>query len=133
MNKKRILKLADVIETEAGQHGLGFNMDTYLNSVDKDISGHNCGTVACIAGWTTFLFDPRGRLRSPARASKDAIAANNSSTRTGDFHNTAGDILGLTEIEANELFLPSAFDDPTPAQAAKVLRHLAETGEVEWG
>lgn len=54
----------------------------------------------------------------------------------------AGGALGLTAPQRNRLFMaaplghkpeyPYDVIDPTPKQAAKVLRHLAITGEVNW-
>jgi len=51
MNKDRLLKLADFVEANAVDNK--FNMTTYFsNSVTKpeDLQ-HNCGTIACLAGW----------------------------------------------------------------------------------
>jgi hypothetical protein len=85
-----------------------FSMDTWV-CVDPE-----CGTVACIGGWTCQLF---GR---PADARSD---------------NFAQWALGLSEDVSGHLFVPEGWRDPdfaTPAQAADVLDHLIATGEVRW-
>jgi hypothetical protein len=121
MNVENILKVADAIE----QHSipdLGFNMLWLKSEVggDADRSGHNCGTVACVAGWTIALFGSRG-----------------------DGFMEAGQHLGLPRSKYRPLFYPGTGLDEdeadthpawgaTPAQAASCLRHLAETGEVDW-
>lgn len=116
MDKERILHLADVIEKGSDQ--LGFNMAFYeylTSNPDLDMSGHKCGTVACIAGWAVHTFPPDDRYATAWTAARDQ--------------------LGLTTFQADQLFEPSvdaAYEKATPEIAAKVLRHLAETGEVEW-
>lgn len=85
-----------------------FDMDEW-EKVEGD-----CGTAACIGGWTSRLF--------------------------GASHKGSADRLGLTAKQASRLFYPydgylkdyaSAFD-ATPAQAAAVIDHLLNTGEVDW-
>lgn len=118
MNKDNVLKVADAIE----QHSipdLGFNMGYWRNSVHyidrpvRDLSGHNCGTVACIGGWTeAVLGDPVRDLGK------------------------AGELLQLDPDRAGMLFCPDGWHTDnakfTTARAVAVLRHLAETGEVDW-
>ena len=48
-----------------------------------------CGTAACIAGWTYIL---SVKSKTPPR--------------TGDEHTEAAELLGLTELQADRLFLP---------------------------
>jgi len=124
MNKENVLKVADAIE----QHSipeLGFNMNYGLVSRSdniKDLSGYNCDTVACIAGWCNMLTKPDARF--------------------SDF-DAAREFLGLDPKAASELFYASSqwefeggdhtyLERITPSKAAVVLRHLAETGEVNW-
>ena len=109
MNVENILKVADAIE----QHSipdLGFNMSVWKEAASpwrRDMSGHNCRTVACIAGWTVALFPD----------------------------DDAADALGMDDDRADLLFYPrgwingSAFPS---SRAVAVLRHLAATGEVDW-
>lgn len=74
-----------------------------------------CGTAACICGWTNVLFGGR---------------------ETDDEH-AAAHILGL-DIEASEnLFYPHGWGSDLwsvipPSAAVAVLDHLIATGEVDW-
>lgn len=71
-----------------------------------------CGTAACIAGWTLALFapgdEPSFNPATPARK-----------------------LLGL---DGSRLFYPPDHKarDYTPTQAADVIAHLLKTGEVDW-
>lgn len=125
MNKERILALADLIEKQPHtpvQAESGFNMADLVRE---------CGTPACIAGWAAW--EEEGR---PA-----AVSAPD----TGwCLERKAQQYLGLApsgEAELSDtaysLFYPEGdqvgfYDEITPAQAAACLRHLAETGEVDW-
>lgn len=81
-----------------------------------------CGTAACVAGWTVSVFRPRSPLNE----------------FRGDWvEDVAGLILGLSSDEADKLFFPPDFfsertDEWTPAQAADVIDHLLATGKVDW-
>jgi hypothetical protein len=117
MNTDHIRHLADVIERQPHTDlnaPTGFCMTNWT---------HNCGTPACIAGWANFVQDD------------------------GDLY--LGDIsaaarwLGITRSQAGELFAPDEnlceedgplflWSDITPTHAAAVLRHLADTGCVDW-
>lgn len=120
MNKERILHLADAIET--GSEILGFNMNYEYATLDDpscDKSDHGCGTVACILGWTVHLFCKRPTL-----------------CQLQDRH-LAASLLAINEDKAYHLFYPSQrygvkYSEVTPQKAARVLRHLAETGKVDW-
>ena len=122
MNVENILKVADAIE----QHSipdLGFNMSHWFDKATPDVpdlSGHECGTIACIAGWAS-------------RVSGDQ------SENPDHTYEVAADFLGLGALTANNLFMPTngfvslhQWNSITPAHAVAVLRHLAETGEVDW-
>lgn len=51
MNKKRLLKLADLLEQDAkNKKGIKFDMRTWGMAVDEETVGHSCGTVACAMG-----------------------------------------------------------------------------------
>lgn len=117
MNKDNVLKVADAIENHSIPD-LGFNMGGYILPADAetpDLSGHNCGTIGCIAGWA-------------ASVAKGSIIDDDAS---GD---KAGKFLGLSGFQRMELFVPSGWLDNnvTSSKAVAVLRHLAETGEVDW-
>lgn len=118
MNKERILTLASIIEQQphvAAGAPAGFCLNTFF---------HFCGTPSCIAGYAIaqarregFTFQPN--LSYTERAAK---------------------YLGLGNSVAFYLCIPPQgpeylshqYADVTPAMAAKVLRHLADTGRVDW-
>lgn len=116
MNTERLLKLAEHIEAlEMGQ----FDPHTFTNDPVKFNMGYwSCGTVACIGGWADCLWaGEEGWLM----ATKD--------------------ILDLEHNKAEELFYPGStrnaeheynYEDITPKMAASCIRHLVETGEVDW-
>jgi hypothetical protein len=120
MNKERILALADLIEKQ--EHtGLdsksGFNMGDFT---------HYCGTPACIAGWAIAM--KLGDLSCDV--DKEIFISGKS------YSSLAGEFLGIGEELHVELFFSSPgeipLDEVSPQIAASVLRHLAETGEVDW-
>ena len=115
MNIERIRELADHVEKlkhvpyikRAGGPGQ-FNMRGYTFS---------CGTPACIAGHAVALFGGDPDL-SIGEAAANALGINYEE----DFH-------PLFEPPYPNLFPWSKI---TPAQAARCLRHLADTGDVDW-
>jgi hypothetical protein len=118
MNRENILKVADAIEHAAKKRSrpkLGFNMGAWFGSPEEDgpdRTEHSCDTTACIGGWTNTIFK---------NAEWDVHAAERS--------------LGLSSEEGGDLFFPDVeidLKDITPAHAVTVLRHLAETGKVDW-
>jgi len=114
MNKENILAVADAIETHSVPD-LGFNMGGYFFE-GEDADDGKCGTVACIAGWTCKV------LGEPSNEYEHGW--------------TAGDHLGLDHEQRTLLFTPRGWlGSPEifkARHAVRVLRHLAETGEVDW-
>lgn len=122
MNKDRLTSLA--IHMRHHVEPENFDMATwfkYLPSffahsrpISKQIT--MCGTTACIAGHAVALFEPDRICRKiwPSGILK-----------------TAEQILDLTPKQSVDLFLRTSFTG-TPAQAANVIQHLANTGEVDW-
>lgn len=114
MNTDRIRQLADIIERQPHTPitaESGFNMDNWT---------HDCGTPACICGWANSvqneLNGTEHRIGSPMHARN---------------------WLGLTTEQGEDLFRPFGIDNLlwdsiTPTHAAAVLRHLADTGKVDW-
>ena len=85
-----------------------------LNGAKAALDSHPCGTVACIAGWATYLFDPNSTTPSVRNARQ---------------------ALGLTQEQADDLFTPDYWDVPgqyTQADVVATLTRLIETGEVQW-
>jgi hypothetical protein len=140
MNKERILQLADFIENgKAVEADLGFNMTDFwepqAHALSEDKSGHDCGTVACIAGHALFLTG-KATVGKPKTVPSVAIEAARwlGLEDMGEMNEVAdqlfygwspGDqyVRGLYAVDMSRV---------TPADAAKVLRNLAETGKVDW-
>lgn len=114
VNKRNILKVAKAIEDACKPQArprIGFNMGSWVSHVRSDKTGHNCGTTACIGGWTGHVLKDNERI-SPQ---------------------DAADLLGLTPHLAASLFYGVGVErDATPQRAVAVLRNLAETGRVNW-
>lgn len=140
MNKENILRVADAIERgELVKRGIGFNMAQFAQPANPDrmeardlIDG--CGTVACIAGWAYAI-------RFPSAKPYRLIEIMERERKGGDgFHHripdVAAEFLGLSERDGRELFRSRGdlwtLSNITPAHAVAVLRHLAETGKVDW-
>lgn len=129
MNKANILRVADAIENgELVKRGIGFNMAFYLAPTEESLVVDKiggCGTTACIAGWAYALQRPRTKAATFIKRDVEVHVRAD-----------ATEFLGLTGVEAHKLFVPSDEAGPwrniTPAHAVAVLRHLAETGEVDW-
>lgn len=124
MNKENILYVADLIENQpltSPADNTGFTMQSYL---------HSCGTPACIAGWAYAA--SRGSDGSEDLRPEDRDQWSDSRTVAGE----AQRFLGLDYTTSEQLFL--GFEAPVdlvrikPEAAVAVLRHLAETGEVDW-
>jgi hypothetical protein len=135
MNKQRILELADLIE--AGNSKLGFNMRDWISdtSTDEalDLSGHDCGTTACIGGWAIARWGKSGRCKGTSVPRAQKIA------RYESPFDVAKVLLDLDQDTASDLMAPDyrlrghgRLGDLTQARAVATLRHLAETGEVKW-
>jgi hypothetical protein len=120
MKTERILALADHIEKVGDEH---FNMSAFSNRGGAPTA---CGSTACVAGWVIHIGLQAGEI---TRATLDSA---------GD---KARGWLGIDEDQASALFYPEGYSDNrdawgkpyTAARAGAVLRHLAETDEVDWG
>lgn len=108
-----------------------FDMEVLVFSGDPDgstVAGleHPCGTVACIAGWAAFASGYRGGENREIEQ------------RAADFLGLEMTRLSIFMISgpAADLFYPSGETTDaylaTAEQAAKVLDHLIETGEIDW-
>lgn len=89
---------------------------------------HQCGTCCCIAG-------------AAIQFSRVAPFANHfEATTCQDMHEsfseTAANLLGLDEVKADDLFFGRGYGvdltQITPAWAARCIRKLIATGEVDW-
>lgn len=120
MNKERLLELADVIEhTPHKQIKLVDNFDREITPTFFNMGVWHCGSAACIGGWTNALYN----------------------TSQWDCSEQAAQALDLDELTSDLLFFPNGYagwqhgweyEYVTPAMAATVLRHFADTGIVDW-
>lgn len=102
--------LADVIEAGV----FGFDMNDWI------VPDPVCGTAGCIAGTAGAVF---GLSRDKA-------------TRRV-FSYEAAEVLGVPCLHESALFIPLMYGGPsvktiTATEAASVLRHYADTGEIKW-
>lgn len=119
MNIANITIVRDLILAHPDEFDMSYycwNPKTSKEGADQ--LGHACGTVACIAGWSSY-----------AAKKLDAVYE-------GEVLETTSEFLGLDMDTTRALCLPDDDDDriynATPLQAANVLDHLARTGEVNW-
>ena len=120
MNAEKIREVAGVIQ---GLDPANFDMNTYGNRGPGRDS--DCG---CIAYWTLRTLQPDLLAHLNAEEDPDDLSAVPAS---------AAEELGLDGKTAVNLFLAHGWegrrDSITPAQAARVLTELAESGRVMWG
>ena len=113
---KNLFELADFLENldDSENADIGFDMRRPLPSS----SDHPCGTACCIGGWVSLLSKEVDKFPTLQKA-----------------------IMSLDENveweEADQLCYPTSdfLNNPydvTAKQAAKVVRHLAKTGETNW-
>ena len=128
MNTERIDELIEhIADLPINEPVVGFNMTTVAyatlpNHRTHDTSGWNCGTTACIAGHALLLKgDNINRLIW---------------TDAGVLMEEAREWLGLDHDQANVLFADRpygvAMSSVNPGMALRTLRHLRETGVVNW-
>jgi len=130
MNTENIKKLIALLETGDvvdinGTH-LKFNMDTFGES-------NECGTSACIAGWAAVLGTGK-----PLMIRRTSWGEDVTTHEYGSIGEYAGEWLGLDAITENDLFYGEGdgyvvnLNDIDRAWAIRTLKHLLETGEVDW-
>lgn len=123
--------------TPGGIPVTGFDMS---RGVAIDVKG--CGTVCCIAG-AVCQFE--GVTNAEAGMLAEKGWGELGWWGTGGVASQAQEILGLTSEQADNLFMPEGYnsdewedeweDDYRPltaALAARVIRHLIATGDVNW-
>jgi hypothetical protein len=144
MNTERLTKLAEWLEAGATHERITFDMQcgvTFNDDGDgrafvegtKDFE--DCRTTCCIAGAAVQFFADQETLD----ALRDDFNAKYEEELTWtNVFEQAADLLGLSYQEAEDLFTPDVslggtlkcFSDP--AWAARTIRHLISTGEVDW-
>ncbi|MCY4641436.1 MAG: hypothetical protein OXC41_01870 [Gammaproteobacteria bacterium] len=132
MKKDRIHELADHLETVVdtqyikAEPGRGvFNMNTWFHADQNKSDEYECQTPACICGHALHYFDHAKYVELCSIGS------------AADWEGEGAKVLGLSKEMATELFCPNE-DFYTEAygidaaEAAGILRNLAETGKVDW-
>lgn len=118
-NRANIIKVRDAILAADRRN---FDMRCW-----SEPSPHGCGTCACIGGWAVLTLFPKDDWRRlNSAAGEEEI----------------GRLLGLSHVETDNLFFPINLPEEiyygggwsiiTQKNAAEVLNHLLETGEVDW-
>jgi len=109
-NAENLRKVADEIEAN-GSSRPKFDMSQWIGIMDEFeyYKGHACGTSACIAGYTVFVFSPEKYFTRSFGFS---------------FRVTAMEFLGLDRIESLNLF--DASFNATKEDAVAYLRYLAD-------
>ena len=132
MNKTEILATADDLEASAS-----YDQNSYFNF---------CGTPGCVAGHVvsrhgfnvllgTYVMakhDVTGeivKIEEKAAAILGLGGSQSDPLFTGEPADAAGDVIDFGDGDIDEYGCGSP---PSAEQAAEVLRHLAETGEVDW-
>lgn len=125
IHRKRLEILADWLEKGGETQHMKFRMDVFM--ILKDASGANtwhpklaCSTACCMAGALVQTFAPREVFQQHPYSI--------------DWLHEAGKLSGLSFEKAMCLFAPSRVDmqEITATKAAKVVRHLLATGNVDW-
>lgn len=116
MRRERLRKLARFLDKLPKRN---FDMGTFG-------SGHGCGTVACIAGWTPAITkDAKRHPHNP-----ECVILKDGSTQP--ISTFAANWLDLTDRQANGLFYMehgwSGLENATPKDAAKRIRRMLRTG-----
>lgn len=123
VNVPNIIRLRDAIlaaPENFDMHYWGRRGETLLSPSPEEVIEHTCGTIACIGGWTAALFFPEA----------DRIV------EITEYQ--VGEVLGLTPNQVSHLCYPTVKMngrrpyDATNVEAARVLDHIIETGQVDW-
>ena len=115
MNKERLLKLADAIESADQSENSRFAFDMECFYVERDVTDHPCGTAACIQGWAQHI-DPDSESWS-------------------DFYDSSTCFANWACIEnwqADEICTPDRFYLMKQHHAVEMLRRFVRIGEVVW-
>ena len=139
MNEERLIEIAEWLEGGAKHAHATFNMKKGLVVTEKawqegDIAA--CGTSCCIAGAAVSFFSDDAAKSRLGNARTSFCGPNYDRIELGwiTVSEEAARLLGLPYGLASILFTPPNFEgmNITPAWAARVVRKLVATGEVDW-
>jgi hypothetical protein len=135
MNIENLTKLAEVLESDEAQDH--FNLRHWIHhngehDIDADMpvgaAIKDCGTVACIAGWAAVL-------ANPDKPWGEFFGAKRKAALWLDLEWHVEDELFTPEVD--KLIMKYGHEladvyEVSAKGAAKVVRHLIETGTVDW-
>lgn len=116
-NTKNVKKTIKLLKAHKS---VKFDMGTLFSDEKRPSSNkHPCGTSCCLAG---FAF-----IAAKGRNWTD-------DENMSDVENVATEFLGLSSTEAHDLFYPGSeiYDHARRRHGIQVLKHLRDTGEVDW-
>ena len=121
--------MADFFEQELSTNPSLYNQKFWGEGMFNDLEQYNetrknfnCGTPACVAGWTTLLLghpEPLGIGRKEYSIAGEEI------------NDIANELLGIHNDAHCDLFAGNDYDSK-PEAVAQTLRHLADSGTVVW-
>jgi hypothetical protein len=122
MNKKRLLKLADLLEKVPPKN---FNMDVYADAPEEATDRPICATSACALGWATTI--PEFGLDLVQSAGMFVLVRE---IATGDYesamwYGVSRRAFDLSVDEAKAIFYSDW--NATPKQKAKQIRRMVAT------
>ena len=137
MNKRRLLALADFLETKVPRKNFDFGA---ISSGDVDRLTPSCGSTGCAMGWAPSMrcFKREGWKLSRWDGEYDLVRSNGEHLFYID---AAMEMFGLSEDESHYLFTPGDFAGnegrldvtATPKQVAKRIRQFVARKENELG
>lgn len=139
MHIERLTKIAEWLEGGAVHENLTFDMDSGLVLTEKAWAAGDlaaCGTSCCIAGAAVAFFSGDEDKNILLSGEASWVGRHHDRREAGWYavRQLAQDLLGLDYGEANKLFTPRIYSlmAVDAAWAARTVRHLIETGAVEW-
>ena len=123
-HRRHALDVADAIEANAGLY-------------DQYRYAHDCGTPACVAGWSVAV---KAKGAEPAGGADLRALGYDAYARADEIRRQAARNLGLTEEQGREMCLPNPYTGreadgvrrAEPADAVAMLRRYADTGRIVW-
>lgn len=124
IHKTRLAVLADWLEAGGESPHIKFGMHTYLKLLDENGNetpnkDEACSSICCMAGALAQTFGDPSKVLWWSGIGISEYARK---------------LVGLNREDCNALFVPEWVDlrAVTPQQAARVVRHLIATGEIDW-
>lgn len=142
MNTERLAKIAAWLEAGAKHSTMVFNMSsglvvTNVSTFDRS-KPTECQTSCCIAGAAVQFFGDMEQMSNSAALRSGDAETGAKELSWYEVSDQAADLLGLSAGDDRALFVPSLRfggdlpDYNDPAWAARTIRHLIATGEVDW-